>query len=480
MLAKKIALNTVVSAVARIFGTLLALVTIGLITRYLDRTEWGEYSIVLTFGGIFAVLADMGLYQLMIREISKPGSDQQRIVSNIFTLRLLSGLFIFAAAPLLSLLFPYSGQAHLGILIGMVGFWFLANSQVLMGLFQKYLQMERVAMAELFGRLVQLLLVWVFIKFGYGFLSLVIALSASGLVNFALIFWWARKYGRLRLEFDWSYWKKILAQSYPLAIASVLIMIYFSSDSLFLSVLKPAADVGVYRLPYKILESLIFFPAMFVGLIMPLLSNFAQTDQIKFKNIFQRGSDVLVAFAVPLVLGTFILSPAIISLLGGGKYGESAAIFDILIIAVGIIFFGTLFSYVLIALEKQKTLLWISAIGAIFNVVANLIFIPLYSYYAAAATTVLTEALVSLLMAAAIYRFLRWLPSFKIILKCLLASGIMMTVLWFLADYSLGLLCLIAPGVYFLVLYLLGGFSRAEILGIFKEEGARQSLNPKF
>ncbi len=470
MLAKKIAINTIISAAARIIGTLLALLTIGLITRYLTKNEWGEYSIMLTFGGIFAVLADLGLYQLMVREISKPEADEQKIASNIFTLRLLSGLFIFAAAPLVSFLFPYSGQAKIGILIGIAGFWFLANGQVLMGLFQKYLQMERVAMAELVGRVIQLGLVWWFIGLGYNFLFIVAALSISGAVNFILIFLWARKYCRLNLAFDRSFWKKIIKQGYPLAIASVLVMIYFSSDSLFLSVLKPAADVGVYRLPYKILESLIFFPAMFVGLIMPLLSRSAWVDRAKFKGVFQRGSDVLMIMAVPLVLGTLVLSPAIINLLGGGKYGESAAIFNILIVAVGIIFFGTLFSYVLIALEKQKTLLWISGAGAIFNVAANLIFIPRYSYYAAAATTVLTEALVAVLMAAAIYRFFRWLPSFKIIFKSILASLVMTLALWFLAGYNLGILLVAAPVVYFAVLYLLGGFSRAEITDLIRKE----------
>lgn len=470
MLAKKIAANTIISALARIAGTLLALFTISLITRYLSKSAWGDYSIVMTFGGIFAVLADLGLYQLMVREVSKPGSDEQSIASNIFTMRLLSGLFIFALAPLVALFFPYSGEARWGILVGMVGFWFLANGQVLMGLFQKYLQMAKVAAAELVGRLVQLGLVFWFIDQGYGFLAIVAALSISGLANFILVFWWANKYCRLRLSFNWPLWKDILKQSYPLAVASVLVMIYFSSDSLFLSVLKPAADVGAYRLPYKVLESLIFFPAMFVGLIMPLLSRSVQADRAEFKNIFQRGSDVLMIFALPLVVGTQILSPAIIDLLGGGKYGESVAIFNILIAAVGIIFFGTLFSYVLIALEKQKSLLWISAVGAVFNVAANLILIPRYSYYAAAATTVLTEALVVVLMAVVIWRSLHWLPSFNIIFKSAAASLVMAAALWFLSGYNLGILLTAAIVIYFAVLYLLRGFSRAEVFDLIRRE----------
>ena len=128
MLARKIALNTIVSFLARIVGTGLALITIGLVTRYLTKSEWGEYSLVLTFGGIFAVIAEWGLYQLMIRDISSPGADEQKISSNIFTLRLISSLFVFAMAPLISLALPYSNQARLAILIGMVGFWLLSGS----------------------------------------------------------------------------------------------------------------------------------------------------------------------------------------------------------------------------------------------------------------------------------------------------------------------------------------------------------------
>ena len=81
MLARKIALNAILSAATRVFGTLLALVTIGLITRYLTKTEWGEYSIVLTFGAIFSVLADGGLYQLLVRDISREGADEKKIAS---------------------------------------------------------------------------------------------------------------------------------------------------------------------------------------------------------------------------------------------------------------------------------------------------------------------------------------------------------------------------------------------------------------
>ncbi len=469
MLARKIALNTIISAAARVVGTALALVTIGLITRYLTKTEWGEYSIMLTFGGIFAVLAEGGLYQLMVREISKDGVNEEEVASNIFTIRLLFGLFIFALAPLISLLFPYSAQARWGIVVGMVGFWFLSGSQVTMGIFQKYLRMEKVALAELAGRVAQLILIFLFIRWRLDFFWIVATLALGGLVNFLIIYWLAQGHIVMQLRWVWDFWKKIIRQSYPLALAGILTMIYFSSDSLIISIFKPAADVGIYRLSYKILESLIFFPAMFVGLVMPILARTAFSDWPQFKKVLQRGQEVLLIFALPLVLGTLVLSPQIIGLLGGQNYPESIGVLNILIVAVGIIFFGTLFSYVLIALGKQKALLWISAVGAVFNVGANLIFIPRYSYWAAAFTTVLTELLVTVLMMAVIARTAPLPLAAKTAFKSLAAALIMAAVLWQWRDLNLLVLLVLAGAVYFGFLYLLRGFSIRELLVLVRQ-----------
>lgn len=470
MVARKIALNTIISAGFRIVGTLIALVIIGLITRHLSRSEWGEYSIVLTFGGIFAVLADWGFYQLMVREISKPGADEKKIASNIFTLKLLSSFFVFALAPLIGLLFPYSEQTKLAILFGMLGFWALSGSQVLMGVFQKYLRMDRAGVAELSGRIVQLAMVYLFIKFDLGLLWFVGALVASSIVNSLVVLRLARKYVAVGLAFDFTFWKKSLIQSLPLAVANILVMIYFSTDSLFLSVFKPAADVGVYRLSYKVLESLIFFPSMFVGLVMPLLSKSASHDWPRFKKIFRRSFDALAIFAAPLIGGTFVFSPLIIEILGGGNYPESVPLLNILIVAVGIIFFGTLFSFSLIAIEKQRSLLWISGVGAIFNVTLNIIFIPRYSYWAAAATTVLTEFLVTILMLAVLWRVLRFGPSGLVLIKSVLAAALATAVGMFLKSQNAFVLIALMVAVYFGFLYLIRGFSAADVFALARKD----------
>jgi len=465
MLAKKIALNTIVSAFLRVIGTVVALLIVGMMTRYFDKTLWGEYNIIMTLGGIFTVVAEFGFYQIMVREISRPGADEKKIASNIFTLRLIFSLFVFLMAPLLSFFLPYSTQVRWGILLGMFGFWFLSGGQVLVGVFQKYLRMDKIAIAELAGRATQLFLTVLFIKNDLGFLPLVAALSFSSLINFSLIFFLVGRYIKVSLSFDFPFWRGILKQSYPLAISNLLVMVYFSFGSLLLSVLKPAADVGVFRLAFKVLEGLIFFPAMFVGLIMPLLSGAADNTE-RFKQIFQRSMDILLIFVWPLILGSYMLAGPIILLLGGQGYFEARSVLQILMFAVGAIFLSTLFSYSLISLNQQKKMLIISG----FNLAINLVFIPRYSYLAVAWASLLTEFMVAILMARVIYQQIKIKPSLKVGGKGLVAALVMSGFLWFFSGLNLFILIIFGAVVYFLILFLTGGINWNEFLSLIKRK----------
>ncbi|MAF20587.1 MAG: hypothetical protein CMI55_02810 [Parcubacteria group bacterium] len=463
MLSKKIAYNTVIAAGTRIVGLVLSLIIIGFITRHLGQVGFGYYATVLAFLYFFTVLADLGLYSICVRDISRPKADEKKIVSNVFTLRLFAGLFIFGLAPLVVYFLPYPDQVKIGVLIGTVGFWFLSNQQVLMGVFQKYLRMDKVAIAEFLGRVVHLGLVAFFIWQGKGFLFIVSASVGGALVIFGLVLVFSQKYIPISFQFDFSFWRSLLKKSLPLGLAAIFVLLYFKLDIIMLSLMKPPADVGVYNLAYKILESLLFFPAMFVGLVMPLMSKYAFSVRKKFEEITQKALDILLIFIAPMVIGTFFLSPKIIVLIAGPEFILSAGVLNILIIATGIIFLGVLFSNMIISLEKQKSLTYIYGIGAIVNLIANFIFIPRYSYYGAAGTTVLTELIVTVLMIVVLYQTLKIVPVFDSLIKYILAGLTMALPLYFLGNWNLFILGPLAILVYFAALYLIGGIKKADL-----------------
>lgn len=470
MLSKKIAYNTIISAGARIIGLALSLITIGLIARYLGQVQFGYYATVLAFLYFFNVLADLGLYSVCLRDISVIGADEKKIASNAFTLRFFAGLFFLCLASIVVYFFPYSNQVKIGVSIGAIGFWALSNQQVMVGVFQKYLKMNKVVIGELSGRVIQLGLVVFFIWRDFGFLSIIIAFACGALINFVLVFLFAREFIPISFQFDFVFWKKLLKESLPLALAIIFTVIYFKLDTIMLSLMKPPIDVGIYNLAYRLLESLLFFPAMFVGLIMPLMSKYAFFEKNKFKKIVQKTLDILLIFIIPMVVGILFLSSKIVVLIGGDDFVLSGGVLNILIIAAGFIFLGVLFSNIIISLKKQKALAVIYGIGAVFNLIANFIFIPKYSYYGAAWTTVFTELIVTVMIIFVVYNSLNYLLSFKIIFKCASAVLIMVLPLYFLSEWNLFILAPLSALIYFGCLWLFKGISSEEIMFLVKKE----------
>ena len=471
-LTQKIAYNALFSAGARVVEVAIALVIIGLTTRYLGDGGFGDYIIVITFVYIFSVIADLGLYSIVVREISREGANEEKIINNAFTLRFVAGFFILGSAFFVSLIFPYSESVKTGIGIAAIGFWILSNIQVLMGLFQKHLAMDKVAIAEILGRVIQLLFVLACVKLDLGFLYIIFSIFLGAIFNFALVLFFTSKYIKIRLRFDFKFWKELLKQAYPLAISAILVLIYFKLDTIFLSVMKAREDVGVYGLSYKILENLIFFPAMIVGLTMPIMSKYIFTDRNKFKSVVQRTLNFLLIAVVPMIVGVVFISDKIIKLLGDGEgFKDSPLVLNILMMALGFIFLGALFSNIIIAANKQKQLAQIYFVGMIFNVITNFIFIPRYSYFGAAATTVVTELLVTVLMIFVVYRSIKFIPSFAILFKVSLASFLMAVVLHYFSYLNVFYLLILGGIVYLSIIYFIGGVSREEIKKLVGREG---------
>jgi O-antigen/teichoic acid export membrane protein len=475
-IVRKIAYNTVISGGARLIGVVLSLVSLGFVARYLGKEGFGNYSLILAFLYTFDSLADLGLYSLMVREISRPDADEKKIASNIFTIRLVAVLVFMGIASIIIWFFPYSSQVKSGTLIAVISFIFLSMGQVLMGIFQKHLKTDRSAVADILGRVAQLGLVILFIEINLGLFGAIFALIGGCFINFILLFIFARKHILFSLDFDFSYWKKIIKSTLPIAISIVLTLIYFKIDSIFLSLSainryspNPISDVGIYGIAYKILEGLIFFPAMFVGLIMPLLSNSVFTDPEKFKRIFQKATDILIIFIIPLIIGLLMLSLPIVVLIGGADFGASAQVLNVLAFAIGLIFLGNLFGNGIIALNRQKAGAWIYFISMIFNIVLNLIYIPKYRYVGAAATTTATEFLVTILMMILIYKTIHYLPKFNVI-KPLIAGAVMAGFLYLFSSWNVFLLVGGGLVVYLLVLYIIGGIKKEEIQLLVKKE----------
>jgi O-antigen/teichoic acid export membrane protein len=473
-IARKIAYNVAVNSVLKIVSTILALVSIGFITRYLGKDGFGNYATVLAFLSFFASAADLGLYHISTREISRVGADEEKIMGNIFTLRVFSGLIVLLVSPIVVIFFDYPVEVKLGIIIAAASFVFSSGYQVLNGVFQKNLAMDKVAIGELIGKVFSVAIVIAAYVFKLGFTWIIIALLINMIVSFVIIFVWSRKYLRLSLRFDFVYWKKFLKESLPIGIVAVIVFVYFKMDTILLSVMQTSTDVGIYNAAYKVLENITFFPAMIVGLVLPIMSNTIFADRERFNRVANNTFKLFLILVVPIVVGTMFLADGIILLIGGGQFNESGAVLRILIFALVAIFFGVLSNNILIAGNQQRKLLYISGLAAILNVVLNIIFIPKFSYIAAAYISSLTEIFVAVASLAFVYKTMKYYPRIGRVWGIFLAGAVMAAALFLMRGQNFFLAALVSAAVYFTVLWIFKTITTKEVLSLISKKGVEE------
>lgn len=399
ILARKIAYNVVFNSVAKILSTVLALVSIGFITRYLGRDGFGDYATILAFFSFFGAFLDLGLYQIATREISRKDANEEEIMGNVFTLRLVSSLLVLFIAPILVLFLPYSQEVKNGILLIAIAYVASSSYMVLNGIFQKNLRMDKVAATELIGKIIQVGFIFLAVKYNWGFTAIIFALLINMVFAFLLVFVLSRKYIKFSLSFDFKYWKKFLRMSFPMGVSAFVTFLYFKMDTIILSILKGSEAVGIYNMAYKIIENVTFFPAMIIGLVLPLFSMYIFTDKEKFRKVADKIAKIFFLIIVPLIVGVMFLSESIIGIIGGSDFIISANVLRLLVLALAFIFFGHFFNTILLSANFQKKLMKVLAFCAVFNISLNFLLIPMYSYNGAAIVSVATEFLVVVLTA---------------------------------------------------------------------------------
>jgi len=473
-LTRKIAWNTIIQVAGKAISTLIGIIVVAMMARYLGKEGYGGYTTIIAFLQVFGILVDFGLTLMTVQMISERPDDRKyndRILSNIFTLRLISAIIFLGLAPIIAFFFPYPGIVKWGIALTTLSFLFISLNQLIVGVFQKNLRMDRVATAEIIGRLALLGGVGLFIYLEKSLLWIMLAVVLGSFINFIANWIFARRYASIKLSFDWPMWRQAISRSWPIGISIAFNLIYFKADTVILSVFRSQAEVGLYGAPYRVLEILISFPFMFIGVLMPFFVRYwSEKNTTEFKMLIQRSFDFLAIVAWPLVVGTLLLATPIMALVAGSEFDASGPVLQILILATAVIFLGTLFSHIIVALNKQRKMIWGYVVTAVISLILYLVFIPRFGMHAAAWITVISEAMIALLTYTIVYLTIKWRPKFKISNRALL-SAILMGVLVYIAMlYIQNVIALILIGVvaYPLILYLFRGFEKQTIIELIK------------
>jgi O-antigen/teichoic acid export membrane protein len=466
---KRVAKNSLLPMGLQLLNKVIDFAFAMLMLRILAPEMAGRYYFAVAFIGYFDILVRFGLGTLLTREVSKDRGQSNRYFSNATILR---GLLWLVSLPLMTLVvlgYALLGQMTPDIVVAIalfaVGLIFSTLADGFSAVFYAYEKMEYPAAIATLTALTRVSLGTLVLLLGWGFIGLagvsIVANVVSAVILGVLM---VRHCFRPHLEWDRATGRWMLDTSFPLMINLLLATVFFRIDVLLLKPMKGDTVVGYYGAAYKYIDGLNVIPAYFTQAIFPMMSRFADSARDSLMRAYVLSLRLLLMVALPIAFGTPFIAEGLILVLGGAEYlPDSMIALQLIIWFLPFSFVNSVTQYVLIAINEQRFLTKAFLIGVTFNVLANLIAIPLFSYKGAAVVTVLSEFALLFPFYYAVRKHLGPLPWFSLFWRPTLASAVMAAVMWLLRGLFWPLLIPIGGAVYLAVLGLIGGFRQTDM-----------------
>jgi len=463
--SNKIASNTLVQMIGRIIILALSLVSIKLITIYLGTTGTGYYNTVITYLSFVIVIADLGLFAVTVREVSKHPHKLKQLFSNVFTIRFITALVATFLAILIANKTSYPTQIKNGLIVASLFPVFNLVGSVYDMFFQYKLEMHKVVLAETISKIITVLAILLIVYLHLGYYSVIFTVSLAAILNFIIKAIISRRELPLVLSFEKRIIVQILKMSVPLGFVFIVNNIYFKIDTLILFSFKGAADVGIYAVAYRVLETTLFAGSYLISSLKPLLSTSVDQDQEKAKGAITQASTFLLAIALALTIISSVFSHDIILFLSNSTFLPGASAMAILGLTPIFLFWSGLFGEILIAKDRKKLLTLLSIFILCFNIGINFYLIPRYSYIGAAVTTVISEIVLVFASFLAAKRVIEIKIDLLRIIKLILSAGVAVAFALFARLFELYFLLNIAITltIYGLAIYYLNAIPRYTI-----------------
>lgn len=462
---QRVVKNVSVFLAAQVITCLLSFFFFIYVARYLGAADFGIISFALALAAIVSIFTDLGLMQLIVREVARDKSLVERYLGNVAGIKII----LFAISLIGLILFVnivgYPAETKKVVYLIILSVFFGAFAQIFYAIFQAY---ERIEFESL-GRILSsaLLLGALLVVASAGKLTVLTiaslySLASAVVLGYAfIIFLW--KFAKPKIKVGWKFWNVIVRESLSFGLVGVFGTLLHWIDTVMLSIMKDDAAVGWYGVAYRIFFVLLFIPSAFDVTIFPAMSRFFISSRDSLKIICEKYFKYMSIIGIPIGIGGMLLADKIIFLLFGREYIPSIIAFKILVWSAVLVFLGTPFSTLLNSINRQLVLAKIVGVSTVFNILLNLILIPKYSYIGASIATVVSMLLILFGVIMGTARIGYKMPILKMadpVLKAVFSSLIMgIFIVWF-KDINIFFLIVSSAIIYFVLLYLIKGFNK--------------------
>lgn len=443
---------------------ILNLIFLMIVARILSDEGMNEYTAVIGYVALFALVSDFGLTSILVREVAKDSSKMHAYFPPFFTIRIITAVLMTIVAITLLPLMNYPGYIKGYIIMYAFAQLIFQVSQIFSSSFQAYEKMEYIGLGTFIQTAIFFVIGLFFIYSGMGVPGLIYAnIIANAVLLVVFAFFTQRKITNIRLGLDWGIGKYLIVAGLPFSIYSIFNVLYGYVDRFMLTVLM-FDEVAIYTLPYTLVMALSFISVAYMSSVFPAFTKMVSKKSDMLKYACERSFKYLSMIMLPICVGTTLLSDRIIYTVYGPAFTGAIPVLRILIWILAFTSINAIGFTLLNASHREKANLVNLIVCTTLNAALNLIIIPIYGAVGSSYTSLLTVGILNTLITVYLIRDdFRGISVLSPIVRALAASAVMAAAIMFINLDNLFLFVAMGAVVYFIAYVLLGGIAKEDI-----------------
>ena len=184
--------------------------------------------------------------------------------------------------------------------------------------------------------------------------------------------------------------KYLLKNSWPIILSGFFIQIYMRIDQVMLGELAGNDSVGIYSTAVMVSEAWYFIATIIMASFYPFLVTQKKGNDHLYKISLQKLHDGLFSLALVIAIIVTFTSQGFIEIMFGEEFSTAGTVLSIHVWAAIFVFQGVIRLRFLIIENKQHFSIWFDLMGALLNIIFNVLLIPKYGINGAAWATLLS------------------------------------------------------------------------------------------
>lgn len=363
------------------------------IARYLGPAQFGLWNYSIAFAALFSSIAALGLDSIVVRELVKYPERQDELLGSAFVMKAFGGCVALILASI-AISIVRSGESLMlwMILISTAGF-IVQSANVIDFYFQAKVKSRFTVYAANGAFAIAAIVKVILVLNGapliyFAWIGLVeIALAAMFLV-FA---YRANSQNIRRWQFRADTAVRLLKECWPLMLSGVAVMVYMRIDQIMLGEMLGEREVGIFTAATKISEVWYFIPMVIAGSVFPAIILAKRQSEAAYLAKLQKLYDFMVILALSIAIPLTFFSSTIVGILYGAEYYQAGVVLAIHVWGGIFVFLGVASSNWYLTENLQRLAFYRTLFGAVLNVCANIILIPLLGVIGAAISTLISQ-----------------------------------------------------------------------------------------